>query len=532
MLKKKEFFAILFVFLSLKAVKSCKQLWDNSCTSNNECCTKFCDNNNGQWAAGVCKTRSGNDGDRGDDDNGGDNNNGDDNNNGNDNSGCKPLWDNSCTSNNECCTKFCDNNNGQWAAGVCKTRSGNDGDRGDDDNGGDNNNGDDNNNGNDNSGCKPLWDNSCTSNNECCTKFCDNNNGQWAAGVCKTRSGNDGDRGDDDNGGDNNNGDDNNNGNDNSGCKPLWDNSCTSNNECCTKFCDNNNGQWAAGVCKTRSGNDGDRGDDDNGGDNNNGDDNNNGNDNSGCKPLWDNSCTSNNECCTKFCDNNNGQWAAGVCKTRSGNDGDRGDDDNGGDNNNGDDNNNGNDNSGCKPLWDNSCTSNNECCTKFCDNNNGQWAAGVCKTRSGNDGDGDDNKPDNGNGDDDNGNGDNNGSGDDDNKNGNDNDDSGGDDNEPSSNSLINQSQFKNAVVSNGYSQPSSTIYNNFVKLAVSVGKIKTKSELGMFLAHTLHETDGFKAMREYYCYPTFNSGCAYSSGVGIAGKNYFGRGYLQLVS
>ncbi len=193
------------------------------------------------------------------------------------------------------------------------------------------------------------------------------------------------------------------------------------------------------------------------------------------------------------------------------------------------DDNNNGNGNSGCKPLWDNSCTSNNECCTKYCDNHNGQWAAGVCKTRSNSD----DNKPDNGSGGDDNGNGDNNGGGDDDNnKNGNDNGDSGGDvDAKPTSNSLITQSEFKNAVIASGYSQPSSTIYKNFVKLAVSVGKIKTKSELGMFLAHTLHESDGFKAMREYYCYPTFNSGCAYSSGVGIAGKNYFGRGYIQLV-
>jgi len=427
MLKKKEFLAILFVFLSLKLVQSCKQLWDNSCTSNNQCCTKYCDNHNGQWASGVCKTRSSNDGDGDGDDNIPDNGGGGDDN-GNGNSGCKPLWDNSCTSNNECCTKYCDNHNGQWAAGVCKTRS-NSPDNGNDGDGDDNKNGNGNGNGSDDDG------------------------------------------------------DDNNNGNGNSGCKPLWDNSCTSNNECCTKYCDNHNGQWAAGVCKTRSNSDDNKPDNGSGGD-----------------------------------DNGNGDNNGG------------GGDDNGDDNNNNNNNGNDNGNSGCKPLWDNSCTSNNECCTKYCDNHNGQWAAGVCKTRSNSD----DNKPDNGSGGDDNGNGDNNGGGDDDNnKNGNDNGDSGGDvDAKPTSNSLITQSEFKNAVIASGYSQPSSTIYKNFVKLAVSVGKIKTKSELGMFLAHTLHESDGFKAMREYYCYPTFNSGCAYSSGVGIAGKNYFGRGYIQLVS
>ena len=35
----------------------------------------------------------------------------------------------------------------------------------------------------------------------------------------------------------------------------------------------------------------------------------------SGCKAEWDNRCTSHSQCCTGFCDNNNGAWAFGVCK-------------------------------------------------------------------------------------------------------------------------------------------------------------------------------------------------------------------------
>ena len=139
--------------------RGCKELWDNSCTSHSQCCTGlYCNNNNGAWALGVCRWGSavtnsatlsattnslttdiptirtttettttlttstttrpttsiststlattthtittsstvivG--------------------------SGCKAEWDNRCTSHSQCCTGFCDNNNGAWAFGVCK----------------------------------------------------------------------------------------------------------------------------------------------------------------------------------------------------------------------------------------------------------------------------------------------------------------------------------------------------------------------------------------------------------------------------
>ncbi len=190
---------------------------------------------------------------------------------------------------------------------------------------------------------------------------------------------------------------------------------------------------------------------------------------NQACKPLWDNSCASNGDCCSGFCDNNNGQWAFGVCKTGSGQ---------------------------CKPLWDNSCASNADCCSGFCDNNNGQWAFGVCKQGSGSIQSSTSASITGGSG------------------------------------SLVSQNEFERALVTNGYPQPNSIQYYNLVNQAGSKGNIYSKLELAMFLSQIMWESDGLRAMREYYCYPTFNSGCAYSTGIGFPGQNYFGRGYIQLVS
>jgi hypothetical protein len=140
-----------------------------------------------------------------------------------------------------------------------------------------------------------------------------------------------------------------------------------------------------------------------------------------------------------------------------------------------------------CKPLYDNSCTSNGQCCSGYCDNNNGQWALGVCKPGS----------------------------------------------TTVTTGSLISLSEFEQAVVANGYPKPNSIKYNNLVNQAGSKGNIYTKLELAMFLAQILWESDGLRAMREYLCYPTLSStSCAYSSGIGFPGQNYFGRGYIQLVS
>ena len=95
---------IFLIFLSLNNAQSCRVLWGNSCISNEECCTKFCDKNNGQWALGVCKPGfqfkfKTND---------------------QINTQCKPIWDATCSSNKDCCSNNCNNNNGQWVFGVCK----------------------------------------------------------------------------------------------------------------------------------------------------------------------------------------------------------------------------------------------------------------------------------------------------------------------------------------------------------------------------------------------------------------------------
>jgi len=192
------------------------------------------------------------------------------------------------------------------------------------------------------------------------------------------------------------------------------------------------------------------------------------------CKPLWDNSCQTNTECCSGFCDNNNGQWAYGVCKTSE-------------------------ITTQCKPAWDNTCTSNTDCCSGYCDNKNGQWAFGICMP-------GTNTVPP-----------------------------TTTTTNKPlvtSAGYLINQNEFNNALLANNYPQPSSTQYTNLVSQAGPKGGIYSKLELAMFLAQIMWESDGLRAVREYYCYPNFNAGCEYSSGIGFPGVYYFGRGYIQLVS
>ena len=100
-----------------------------------------------------------------------------------------------------------------------------------------------------------------------------------------------------------------------------------------------------------------------------------------------------------------------------------------------------------------------------------------------------------------------------------------------PSGN-LITQTQFNNALTSNGYAQPSATQYKNLVSLAKSAGGITTSQQLAMFLSQIMWESAGLTALRELFCYPVEQSAaCAYSSGVGSDGQSYFGRGYIQLV-
>ncbi|XP_055356204.1 uncharacterized protein LOC129601429 [Paramacrobiotus metropolitanus] len=91
----------------------------------------------------------------------------------------------------------------------------------------------------------------------------------------------------------------------------------------------------------------------------------------------------------------------------------------------------------------------------------------------------------------------------------------------QPASGYLISKDEFREAVTINGYGAPSDEQYENINKGAVN-GKVTTKRELAMFLANILHESDGLKAKEEYS--PIISTDPAYP------GKNYHGRGYIQL--
>lgn len=95
---------------------------------------------------------------------------------------------------------------------------------------------------------------------------------------------------------------------------------------------------------------------------------------------------------------------------------------------------------------------------------------------------------------------------------------------------SLINENEFYKAVTSSGYKKPSLEQYNNIISQAESNGNITNKMQLAMFLATVLWESDGLTALREYQCYPKLNANCSYSTGLGYKGRNYYGRGYIQL--
>jgi hypothetical protein len=98
------------------------------------------------------------------------------------------------------------------------------------------------------------------------------------------------------------------------------------------------------------------------------------------------------------------------------------------------------------------------------------------------------------------------------------------------SNNYLISEDEFKKALTSNNCPTSSYDKYASLVSQAQSKGGIRTRQELAMFLAQILWESDCLRATSEYAC----ANGCpgAYPlTGYGIPGKQYFGRGYIQLV-
>lgn len=93
----------------------------------------------------------------------------------------------------------------------------------------------------------------------------------------------------------------------------------------------------------------------------------------------------------------------------------------------------------------------------------------------------------------------------------------------------LVTYKEFSNAVSKAGYDLPKFEKYINFASQLESQGNIKTKREAAMFLAQILWESDGLKATKEYACIKTECPGMYGTSR--YIGKNYYGRGYIQLV-
>lgn len=94
----------------------------------------------------------------------------------------------------------------------------------------------------------------------------------------------------------------------------------------------------------------------------------------------------------------------------------------------------------------------------------------------------------------------------------------------------LITPEEFFKAAIVAGYREPSPAQYHYLVTQAESAGGITTKRELAMFFTQILWESDGLRAKREYACMNI--NGCpeSYRSGDDLPGKQYYGRGYIQL--
>ncbi|RWS21035.1 chitinase 4-like protein [Leptotrombidium deliense] len=93
---------------------------------------------------------------------------------------------------------------------------------------------------------------------------------------------------------------------------------------------------------------------------------------------------------------------------------------------------------------------------------------------------------------------------------------------------SYITIDEFKRTATANGYPAPRDAQYNAMCS-QIGIGSIGTKQELAMFIAHVVHETGGYQFKEELIC---LKQDCreVYDHSVGIPGKSYHGRGYLQL--
>jgi predicted chitinase len=94
----------------------------------------------------------------------------------------------------------------------------------------------------------------------------------------------------------------------------------------------------------------------------------------------------------------------------------------------------------------------------------------------------------------------------------------------------LISKDQFTQAVQGAGYPAAPDGTYEALAQ-ALQASSIRSKRELAMFLAQTMHESVGYSATKETAC-QTDLAKCqsAYPVTVGDKSKVYYGRGYMQL--
>lgn len=89
-----------------------------------------------------------------------------------------------------------------------------------------------------------------------------------------------------------------------------------------------------------------------------------------------------------------------------------------------------------------------------------------------------------------------------------------------------LTREEFNGAVQGAGYQAPASDIYPYFN----AATKDFSKEELAMFLAQLIHESGGFQYKEEIIC--SGPGGCpgSYVDNIGLPGKSYHGRGFIQL--
>jgi len=93
----------------------------------------------------------------------------------------------------------------------------------------------------------------------------------------------------------------------------------------------------------------------------------------------------------------------------------------------------------------------------------------------------------------------------------------------------LFSRTEFNNAVQWNGFPQPGASVYDALVA-EIWRSNINSKQEAAMAVTQFMHESDGYRALREYRCQ---NDGCPndYNTpGCDVPGQRYYGRGWIQL--